>query len=173
MAFTVSRRELLVAGNDDMFRSTIHDSLGFAGRLQEARNGLGESIGLSGPAYSILIAIDHLSRHGQIGVSAVSSHLHLSGAFVTIEVNKLIKSGLVEKRPDPSDGRRVILKISVRGSALLSSLTALQQEVNDTIFGGLSEEEFKQLSLIMSKLVKGVDEALALLRLRAQQREQA
>jgi len=173
MAYTVSREELLVGGNDQIFRATVHDSLGFAGRLQEARNGLGEAIGLSGPAYSILIAIDHLSRHMQAGVTAVSSHLHLSGAFVTIEVNKLAKSGLVEKKSDPEDGRRVILKVTKRGTALLSSLTGLQQEVNDAIFGGLSRDEFQQLSTTMRKLVGGVEEALALLQLRSQQRQQA
>ncbi len=173
MAYTVTREALLIGGNDEIFRSTVHDSLGFAGRLQEARNGLGEAIGLTGPAYSILIAVDYLSRHARIGISAVGTHLHLSGAFVTIEINKLVKAALIEKTPDPEDGRRVILKVTKRGAALLSSLNALQQEVNDAIFGGLSREEFQQLSATMRKLVGGVEEALALLHLRSQQRQQA
>ena len=95
MALTVSRPELLVDGEDHLFRQVIHDALGFSARLQEIRNRLGETIGLSGPAYSVLIAIDHLSQHGEVGVSRVSDHLHLSGAFVTMEVNKLVKAGLV------------------------------------------------------------------------------
>ncbi len=65
MPLTVSRPELLVEGSDQQFRQVIHDALGFSSRLQEIRNQLGEVIGLTGPAYSILIAIDHLSSEGR------------------------------------------------------------------------------------------------------------
>src|SRR3546814_2443471 len=94
----VSNPELLVNGEDNLFRQVIHDALGFSVRLQEIRNRLGEAIGLTGPAYSILIAIEHLSEGEGVGVSRVSDHLHLSGAFVTIEVAKLVKADLVDRK---------------------------------------------------------------------------
>jgi MarR family transcriptional regulator, organic hydroperoxide resistance regulator len=119
MSLTVSRSELLREGSDRLFRRVIHDALGFSVRLQEIRNRLGEVIGLSGPAYSILIAVDHLSETGEVGVSRVSEHLHLSGAFVTIEITKLVKADLVSKTPDPEDGRRVILRVTKKAKALL------------------------------------------------------
>src|ERR1700744_3280407 len=112
MPFTVSKPELLTDGSDSVFRQALHDALGFGARLQEIRNRLGETIGLSGPAYSILIAIEHLGLEGEVGISRVGDHLHLSGAFVTIEVNKLVKAGLVDKTPHPEDGRRVVLKVT-------------------------------------------------------------
>ena len=170
MALTVSRPELLVDGEDHLFRQVIHDALGFSARLQEIRNRLGETIGLSGPAYSVLIAIDHLSQHGEVGVSRVSDHLHLSGAFVTMEVNKLVKAGLVAKAPDLVDGRRVLLSVTDKGTELLNELTATQCPVNDTIFAGLAAEQFQALAEIIASLVSGTEEALALLRLKAEQR---
>ncbi|MET0239752.1 MAG: MarR family winged helix-turn-helix transcriptional regulator [Sphingobium sp.] len=170
MALTISSESLLVDGSDDLFRQMVHDSLGFAVRLQEIRNKLGEVIGLSGPAYSILIAIDHLENEGEVGVSRVSDHLHLSGAFVTIEVSKLAKAGLVDKRSHPEDKRRVILTVTQRARALLAELVATQQPVNDTIFGGLDKKEFLAFARMISALVGGTEEALALLNLRAEQR---
>src|SRR3546814_11163571 len=89
MPLTVSKPELLVTGEDHLFRRVIHDALGFSVRLQEIRNRLGEAIGLTGPAYSILIAIAHLREGEGVGVRGVSEPLNLSGASVTIEVAKL------------------------------------------------------------------------------------
>lgn len=170
MALTVSRPELLEGGEDHLFRQVIHDALGFSARLQEIRNRLGETIGLSGPAYSVLIAIEHLSQHDEVGISRVSDHLHLSGAFVTMEVNKLVKAGLVSKRPDAADGRRVVLEVTDKSAALLTELADTQCPVNDTIFAGLSAAQFRAFAQIIASLVAGTEEALALLRLQAEQR---
>lgn len=38
--------------------------------------------------------------------------MHLSGAFVTIEVNKLVFAGLVDKQRHTDDRRRVVLRTS-------------------------------------------------------------
>jgi DNA-binding MarR family transcriptional regulator len=170
MPLTVSNAELLVDGEDHLFRQAVHDALGFSVRLQEIRNRLGEVIGLSGPAYSILIAIEHLGQQGEVGVSKVGEHLHLSGAFVTIEVNKLVKSGLVDKVPHPEDGRRVVLTVTDKARRLLDDLAATQRPVNDTIFDGLSADQFHAFAEIIASLVGGTEEALALLRLQAEQR---
>jgi DNA-binding MarR family transcriptional regulator len=170
MPLTVSKPELLVNGDDQLFRQAIHDALGFSARLQEIRNKLGETIGLSGPAYSILIAIEHLSGNGEVGVSRISDHLHLSGAFVTIEVAKLVKAGLVDKQPNPEDGRRVLLTVTKRAQDLLEELAATQRPVNDAIFAQLSAKQFRAFAEIIGSLVGGTEEALALLHLRAEQR---
>lgn len=170
MALTVSRPELLVEGDDQLFRQVIHDALGFSSRLQEIRNRLGEAIGLSGPAYSILIAIEHLGQVGEVGISRVSEHLHLSGAFVTIEVGKLVRLGLVDKGAHPDDGRRVVLTVTAKARDLLAGLAPLQRPVNDTIFADLDTAAFRAFADIIASLVGGTEEALALLRLEAEQR---
>lgn len=170
MPLTVTRPELLVGGDDQLLRQVVHDSLAFSARLQEIRNRLGETIGLTGPAYSIMIAIDHLSADGEVGVSRLSDHLHLSGAFVTIEVNKLVKSGMVAKAPHPEDGRRVLLSVTAKGHGLLDELVETQRPVNDAIFGNLTAEQFQAFAQIIASLVGGAKEALALQHLLAEQR---
>lgn len=170
MPLTVTRPELLSNGNDHLFRRALHDALGFSSRLQEIRNRLGEVISLTGPAYSILIAIEHLSNEGEVGVSRVSDHLHLSGAFVTIEVIKLVKAGLVQKETDPEDGRRVILTVTDLAREKLAELAATQQPVNDEIFNAFGPGDLESFARIMSSLVSGTKGALALLHLLAEQR---
>ena len=170
MPLTVGRTELLVDDDDAVFRQAIHDALGFSARLQEIRNRLAELTGLSGPAYSILIAIEHLSRQTEVGITGVGEHLHLSGAFVTIEVNKLVKAGLVDKRPHPEDGRRVILTVTDQASRLLNELAPIQRPVNDAIFAALTRTQFRNFAQIIASLVSGTKEALPLLHFLAEQR---
>ncbi len=160
---TVSRPELLNDGTDADFRKLIHATLAFSARILNIRDGFGNILGLTGSQYSILISIIRLQGADGVGVNAVAEHLHLSGAFVTIEVNRLVASGLVTKTPDPEDGRRVRLQVTKAASQKLESLLPVQTPINDALFARLTHSEFNALGTIMSKLVGNADEALALL----------
>ncbi|EAT08840.1 transcriptional regulator, MarR family protein [Sphingomonas sp. SKA58] len=173
LEMTASRPELLVDGSDQLLRRTIQDALGFSIHLQELRAGLGQAAGLSGPAYSILVAVEHLSRKADIGINLLSDYLHLSGAFVTTEVNKLVGAGLVTKEPHPADRRRVIMTLTAQGRGLLAAVGDLQRSVNDTIFGALAPGELRALSDSLAKLVGGSQDALALLHVQARRRKTA
>jgi DNA-binding MarR family transcriptional regulator len=161
---TVSRAELLPGGSDETFRQFVHDMLAFAARIQEIRSRLGQTIGLAGHKYTVLIAIAHLqNQDGGVGINEIAAHLHLSGAFVTIETNSLIKSGLVTKKTNPLDRRRVLLTITPKAARLLDRLTDVQAPVNDALFGCLSASAFASLRSTVSRLVGTADEALQLL----------
>jgi DNA-binding MarR family transcriptional regulator len=145
-AATVTRPELLSHGSDEAFRGFIHDFLAFAARVSEVRAGFGEFLGMSGSAYTTLIAIAHLQGRDGVGVNEVADHLHLSGAFVTIEVGKLVKEGTTGK-----------------ARAMLARLIAVQAPVNDALFGCLTAKEFQVMKGILARLVPCGDDALALL----------
>jgi DNA-binding MarR family transcriptional regulator len=172
---TVSIPRLMVDGSDRAFRHFIHDALAFFTRLQAVRSQLGAVIGLSGTQYTVLIAIAHLNdKDRKIGVNQVAEHLHFSGAFATIEINKLVARGLVHKNVDSQDRRRVILAVSPRGRALLNELAAVQRPINDMLFRGLSASDFRKMRKLMSGMVDAADEAARLIenRLRGRQRAQ-
>lgn len=161
---TVSRTELLVDGSDRDFRQLVHDTLAFAARIQEVRSRLGALIGLSGAQYTILVAVAHLQgREGGVGVNLLAEHLHLSGAFVTIEVNKLVAADLVTKEVNPEDRRRVLLTITAKAHQLLDALTTVQRPANDALFGCLSAAEFHGFRQLMAQLVLTGDRTLKLL----------
>src|ERR1700722_7737879 len=128
---TVSRQELLINGSDRDFRALVHGMLAFAARLEAVRSGFAGMLGLTGIQYTILISVSHLERAGEVSVSMVATHLHISGAFVTIETGKLLKLGLVTKRPDPRDRRRVCLSMTKKGTDLLHRLAPTQSQVNE------------------------------------------
>ena len=160
---TVSRPELLVNGSDARFRGFVHGMLAFAARLEAVRDGFADFLGLTGIQYTILISISHLQRAGEVTVGAVAEHLHLSGAFVTIETGKLFSLGLITKVQDLGDRRRVCLRVTSRGRLLLAKLAPVQIRVNDVLFDFLSATRFRALGAMMDRVVACGDRALSLL----------
>ncbi len=161
---TASRPELLDNGDDRMLRGMLHDYFAFARDLEAARSVFAGHIGLSPTQYMILIAIAHAPDDERLGISQVADRLHLSGAFVTIEVNGLESEGLVTKTPHPGDRRRVQLAVTGRGEERLGQLAVLQRPVNDALFGMLSREEVRQFASMLSRLQANSGRAVALAR---------
>jgi DNA-binding MarR family transcriptional regulator len=160
---TISRRELLIDGSDRHFRRLVHSLFGFLARHEAVRSGHAARIGLVGIEYTVLISIRHLSADNpDVSVTRVADHLYLSGAFVTTVTNKLVKLGLIHKRPDPRDRRRVRLEVSEKGNALLAQLAPAQRRVNDVQFGELTTDEFLQLLEIVEHLIETSDRAVRL-----------
>ena len=167
LPLTVGRRELLRDGDDEQFRRMLHDLLAFSGKLQELRERMGGFIGLSGPAYTILISIAHMAARAEVGVTSVARHLSLSQPYVTAEVNKLVAAGLVDKAASDSDGRSVSLTVTPEAVALLTQLAARQRDINDRLFAHLGVASFDMLAGIAARLVHDADRALELAALNA------
>jgi DNA-binding MarR family transcriptional regulator len=160
---TISRPELLINGSDRHFRRLVHGLFGFLARHEAVRAGHGARINLVGIEYTVLISIRHLAvENPDVSVSRVAEHLYLSGAFVTSVTNKLVKRGLIHKRPDPNDRRRVRLEVSELGNALLAELAPVQRQVNDVQFGCLSTAEFLHLLDMVERLIVCGDNAIRL-----------
>ena len=100
---------------------------------------------------------------GYVTIEAVADHLHLSGAFVTIETGKLLRMGLITKLPDRKDRRRVCLRVAPKGWELLSDLAPVQVQVNDVLFDFLTSPQFPAPGGTVDRMVACGDRAISLL----------
>jgi DNA-binding MarR family transcriptional regulator len=162
---TVSRPELLTNAQDEDFRAMLYDFFAFGSTLETARAGFARFVNLSPTQYLSLIVIARSDELEPPGVNQIAKRLHLSGPFVTLEINKLVKEGLVEKQPHPTDGRRVQLFVTRLGWDKLARLAKFQRPVNDALFNTLSRKEFEQLKHMMRRLSEGGVRALQLAKL--------
>ena len=158
---TVSRTALLVEGSDAEFRGLIHDLIAYGHRLDACRDAFATIVGMSGAQYEILMLVSRAA--GLLSVGEVATRLHRSGAFITIEANKLVAHGILEKVADPSDGRRVLLRSNQKSRELLERLAPFQRRVNDQLFERLDAKRFKQLRALARDLVESGDRAVAML----------
>lgn len=162
---TTSRKELLNAsGSDDAFRHLIHNIFAFSARMETLRAGLSKMVGLTATEYSILVATGHLIDQGPVFINVLANHLHLSGAFVTLQTNQLAGKNLLTKVKDPKDGRRVELKLTKEAHKILKELSPLQCKINDELFADIGEREFKNLQSLLDLLLSGSEKAIPLMR---------
>jgi len=159
---TTSRPELLDDNGDQAFRELLYAYFAFGRSLDAARAKFADYADLSTTQYLILIAVAHSRENEPLGINQLAERLYLSGAFVTIEVNKLVSDGLIEKTTHAGDRRRVQLAVTPAGIERLARLAAFQRPVNDALFGTLSRSEFKQLLQLLNRLAAGGDQAIKL-----------
>ena len=157
---TVSRPALLVDGSDAEFRGLIHDLIAYGHRLDACRDAFAAIAGISGVQYELLMLV---SRADGLSVGEVAARLHRSGAFITIEANKLAGRGILDKLSDPADRRRVLLKTNAQSRALLERMAPYQRRINDVLFERLDARRFVQLRRLARDLVESGDRAVALL----------
>ena len=156
---TVSRSELLDGGSDRRFRALVGDLLTLADRMELVREHHGKRLGISGPQYSVLVAIAHLQGKHGVSVSALAQSLHVSSAFVASETGKLARRNLLLKRVNPLDRRGVLLSVSPAGRLKLDRMAAEIRAVNDLFFGSLDGEAFIALSKAAAGLVESSSKA--------------
>lgn len=151
---TVSRADFLDReGSDRAFRGMVYDLLAVGARMQDVRDHLADRMGVTGPQYAILMAISHLQEEDEgPGVRAVARRLHVSGPFVTAQANHLVGKGLVERRPNPRDGRGVWLWLTDEAARRISQAAPDIQAANDSFFDGLRTVDFLVLSDIAARL---------------------
>jgi len=167
---TASRPALLAKGSDDAFRGLIHDLIAYGHRLDACRDAFAAIVGISGAQYEILMLV---SRAEGLSVGEVAARLHRSGAFITIEANKLVERGILGKTSDPKDGRRVLLRSTSRSFELLKTLAPYQVRINDVLFERLDARRFRELRALARDLVESGDRAVAMLELLMHEAEAA
>jgi len=167
---TVSRPSLLARGSDAEFRGLIHDLIAYGHKLDACRDAFAAIAGISGAQYEILMLA---SRADGLSIGEVAVRLHRSGAFITIEANKLVARGILDKASDPADGRRVLLKNTSKSVELLERLAPYQRRVNDVLFEFVDAKRFRELRALAAELVGSGDRAVAMLELLLHEAEAA
>ena len=95
---------------------------------------------------SQLLVLQHVSQHGKALPSEVAKSVALKQATVTVVVNKLEDAGLVTRRRDTDDRRRVWIELTDPGRVALKSSPDLLQ--HRFVQGFESLEEWEQSMII-------------------------
>jgi DNA-binding MarR family transcriptional regulator len=165
---SATRSALLSSRSDHLFRELLYDFFTVANRLEQVRRYLGSRIGLTGPQYTLMMAVAELQGSSGASVGRVADYLHVTGTFVTAESRKLSKKGFVSKRPDSRDGRVSRLSISPKGWLALESLFPELQQINDGFFDLASGEEFVNLHRVLQRMVESSRRTLSLIQTRSE-----
>ena len=110
------------AGRDGVEAEALGDVLGFMRLLWAVAHGLESTskrmsaeFGVTGPQRLVLRLVGHYSR---LSPGDLAELLHVHPSSLTGVLGRLERSKLLERRRDPSDGRRAILSLTAKGRAL-------------------------------------------------------
>jgi MarR family transcriptional regulator, organic hydroperoxide resistance regulator len=161
---TITLPAIVEGGGDAHFRQTVYlMNLAFD-RLQTCREAFGRDIGLTGSQYAVLIGTSHMQGAQGISVRALAEHVQLAATHVTTEVGRLIRLGLLEKRPNPMDRRGVLVSLTAAGQRRLDRLAPFLRLVNDILFRDITRRELDAFARLLTTFVRNSDDAVALIR---------
>lgn|ERR1041385_1636882 len=139
------------------FRELIYSMLTMSVLMLATRERLGALVGVSGPQFVMLVAIEDLKT---ATVVQIATRLHVSLSFVTAETGKLIRQGIVRKSPNTADKRSVLLSLTTKGKRLVEQLIPHLRIVNDTVFRSFDRQDMEQFSEMLATVNLGFENAL-------------
>jgi DNA-binding MarR family transcriptional regulator len=89
------------------------------GRLHRRFRSLRGDSELGDAAVDVLLV---LRKHGPLSLKALSDHHRVKPPTMSQIVNRLAADAYLERRPDPQDGRRVLLTLTPAGEALAQEI---------------------------------------------------
>lgn len=93
-----------------------------------------------------------VGRFGPMSANSTGEHSSLEPDKVTRAVDALVKQGLVLRRQDPHDRRRVVLSLSIKGRRVHDELSQMRDAMEHEFLSVLSSQEIAALYLMVDKL---------------------
>lgn len=160
---TATRAAILPGDSDHALRTLLHDLFTIGARLEEVRRYLGSRIGLSGPQFSLLMAIQELQGEHGVSVGKIAAYLHVAGTFVTAESAKLARKDYIERRSNSQDRRVTLLRVRPPGAKAIEQVIPEVQAVNNAFFEKETAQTFGSLTRAGERLVEGTRRVLSLI----------
>jgi len=111
--------------------------------------------GLTGPQFGVL---RRLNIHGELCLSEISEKLNVTEGNITGIIDRLEREGYVYRERDKDDRRVIHIKLAPEGERIYNEVYPGYRQRIDQLMGCLTEEEQKQLSYLLDKLRRGIEE---------------
>lgn len=157
---TISRPEFITGGIDADFRNVIYAMVLGLQRLMACREAFGSHLGLTGSQFAVLIGTAYRQGRDGVTIKDLSDHVLLAATHVTTEVGRLMRKGLLVKRPNSQDRRSVLVCLTARGEAAVRAVTPVVRDVNDILFAGIGARELQAAGRVLKMVALNSDAAL-------------
>lgn len=134
-------------------------------RLGELMHRLGAAFG---PSAEDLVGIDvprHqlralfiVAKHGPLSVSALGQATQASLASTSSLADRLVKAGYLEREPDPTDRRRVLLVATAQGRDVAEKLMRRFRDRFDRLIEAMSPEGRAALEAGLNDMIRAADQ---------------
>ena len=116
-----------------------------------------EDAGVTMPQLALL---DWIAASPGCGIQETAAGLGLTAPSVSVGVRRLEAAGLLERRPDPQDGRAIQLFLTAQGQALHQRARAFRQEKMRRLLMGLKPEDRATLLALLEQAISAAEEEI-------------
>ena len=101
-----------------------------------------------------------IGRYPDFGVTALAEKGAVTKGAVSQMVHKLVNKGLIKKKPDPENTRKVVLELTSKGKIAYFSHERMHEEMDRELFSFLKKLKPGQLKVIeefLAHIESGID----------------
>jgi len=107
---------------------------------------------LSGPRIGVLFVVH---ESGAIRMGDLAAKLQVAPRTATDIVDGLERDGFLQRRPDPSDRRAMLLQLTTEARSDFDKISSLRKAFVEEVFGHLNQQERTELIALLSKVKQG------------------
>jgi DNA-binding MarR family transcriptional regulator len=149
------------AGTLDLETEVLGEVLGFMRLLWAVTHGLqstskrmASDLGVTGPQRLVLRLIGHFTR---LYPGDLAQLLHVHPSSLTGVLGRLERGKLLQRRRDPSDGRRAILSLTAKGRALNARRAGTVEEAVRRALASQSHATIAAAGEVLSAIAQALD----------------
>jgi DNA-binding MarR family transcriptional regulator len=116
--------------------------------------------GLRGSDFAVLATLVRLEGEA-LSQRRLGAELGLSPGTISLRIDRLVGRGLVEREPDPADGRSAVISITRAGREVFEACAPEHLTNARELLSGLSDDERVQLGRLLGKLLYTVEDTAA------------
>lgn len=137
------------------------------GRLHEASlviardwlNPLFARYGMQPGEFDVLATLRRSGAPFALTPTALYDAAMISSGSMTNRIDRLVRAGWVERRPNPADGRGTLVALTGAGRALIDEAVGAHLENQRRLLASLDAAEQGQLAALLGKLLDGLASA--------------
>jgi DNA-binding MarR family transcriptional regulator len=96
--------------------------------------------------------LHRINEAGPVRLTELATMLGVDASTMTPQTKRLEREGLIARRPDPSDGRAVLLSVTRPGRALLERAQSVRRSMLGELLTGWSERDLASAARLLTRL---------------------
>ena len=113
--------------------------------------------GLQPGWFDLLAALRRSGKPYELNPTTLMETTMLSSGGMTKRLDRLHEAGLIERRPDPSDRRGTLIRLTGRGKATVDEAVATHARNEDALLRALTAADRRALDDLLRKLLAGLE----------------
>lgn len=138
--------------------------MGLMGRLKRLHDRLLQELdsvyqahGLNAASFDVLATLRRAGAPYALSPSELIEWTMVTSGTMTNRLDRLASKGLIERKPNPDDGRGAVVALTDEGFALIDKVVADHVANQHRLVESLSAEEFEQLNSILKSWLAVLD----------------